>query len=494
MNNNKRHTKLSIYGSTYGNLKAMKINNNFVTQNKNIQNRNRFTFQLNYKHPCFHKLSQIKINSKQYEQRGDIFEYDVGQICHNYRTIYISISNDKKALKSSVEKFYVQRLNEQERNFFKFDLQKIYAIIDRGRISIKFNIKISVRILKKKLAKIFDHIFDAKHFELYVPTQDTILKSSGTFKEQQENKNKFSFDDYNCRCCIVLYNTNAELDVNSCNFYNIRINDPSEIPQPMLLETYGKRLLIRYKKQFKVIDFVNYIFSFIYNSKNHIFYDEYKDLIDLYYGFNNENEGDSDYDMIQLDTNDKPHKCNDILILAVNGANTFFQHNVYSSNETMVCDRKLNFNFNIFLMRNGNKPSTPLKHVTLLMKFVLSEKAGRCSVNEKLTPKTEVAKIDNMRYIGFPLSVYIDPNDSLYNIVRKHLGKAMKLIICCYRIKVNDKVISVAKSKWGRYKPYWKFVKDNPNDFLIFKMKPDGKDGCIPRWKISKDISSMFTK
>ncbi len=95
------------------------------------------------------------------------FEFSAHDFCQNIRRVTVIIKNDTTKLKRCIQRHYDLRLNDNEKQFFKSEIDSALKIIDNGRMKITINVSLSVLILKYKICQMLDNIFDIKCIELY---------------------------------------------------------------------------------------------------------------------------------------------------------------------------------------------------------------------------------------------------------------------------------------------------------------------------------------
>ncbi len=154
--------------------------------------------------------------------------------------------------------------------------------------------------------------------------------------------------------------------------FDIRINKPNELPCPIYFhKQFDKRVVLKYKKNnFDVKDFVNYIFDIMYKSYDNIMHEQYKDLINLFYGFNcNENDCDMCDEYINR------NKCDEISIMATN--RHFYGYNrmsldLYEMND-IITFPKTHYDTHkcdLFMVKNKPFAIESSTHKKLIIKFV----------------------------------------------------------------------------------------------------------------------------
>eukprot|EP01084_Bolivina_argentea_P155962 271774_1 len=425
-------------------------------------NLNRFTFQINPRHPWW--LNHANINKYFHEtmtkckQKYIPFHNRVDLYRNNYTNIIVCIYNHE-LLKNVIQKYYKLNLNKNEREIFKSDINKVLKIIKRGVVCLQLNTSIPITFLKMKLAKQFDNIINPKYFELY-----TQCPAAKAFKSNDLLCAKIRSPYNTIGCSIVFYDTLLRgMDAN-VQMYHIQIHKPSESPHPIDFSRYAKPrkiITVRYKPIFKVKHLINYLFkSNNFLSSNHILFNEFKEYINLY----NSNK---------------------------NGISFIITHESGYGKKTPVYKMDDEYKYpgccDLHMIRI--KPYEPLRNIKLKLKFVSNEadeQPTKCDLNIE----TNIKNINDLDYIGLPLNVWINKNDSLDEIIRNNLNKVYEYIISCYRININDKKIMIIPKKiWNNYKPYSKFLWNQPNDILIFKvMQPRPNLNLTPRFTQTKNI------
>lgn len=418
------------------------------------------TFQLNYNHPWFNKTNKFDETKLECAKRMDKFHNSAAEFCHNIQVIDLKYFGNKSLLKSSIAYYFNSKVNNNNgKNDNNNDkLETIYNYIDKPP-KIRLSATSNSTVLRMKISKLFGNIIDPKYIELIEDRYDnTPIKWNAPIGSNSS----------------ILYNF-VLYDVKSMDnqvLYNVQIFDPINVPHPFRFSDNSRMISIRYKPKFMAKEFVNYIFETIYCSKNHILHFQYKNIMDSF------------YDQNKLRTSDKI-KC----ILARQNNRYYRRNNVsefmqFSENETYTQDSHYRYedffggNVDLYMIRMKSYESN--RKVKLNIKFISNE-------NEKLSTKTNINEIKNLKYVGLPLTVWINKNDTMKYIIDKYLSETKQFIHFCYRIKVKDKIISIPERKRSEYKPYYEFIKNHSNDFVIFKFKKEdyktnGKSKCLTKY------------
>merc|ERR1712228_887622 len=229
-----------------------------------------YTFQLNEGHPCF----ATTIESREYEakckQNMIQFQSNAIAFCSNIVYMNIGLSEDKDMTISCFKKYYDEKLSHSERKIFGYEWKKVLSVLKKNTVRIRMNRLSHPLILRKKIMNLLGNIVSAKHIEIC--TQNRLILDA------LKSYNHCFYSGY---CRFVLYDIMA-LPSTYTHLYKVRIFDPSKYPNPCYNEEGGIVIDIRYKKEFNVKEFVNYIFEVIKGSDNAIFSHRYQYLLPFY--------------------------------------------------------------------------------------------------------------------------------------------------------------------------------------------------------------------
>eukprot|EP01084_Bolivina_argentea_P047768 88041_1 len=433
---------------------------------------NMHTFQLNYRHPWVQTAKPFEKSKLICEQKLDEFCFMSRNFCSSFKDISVTILNNKNELKSLIRQFYETELNHEERKAFAYDLNCLRDIINKPQIIINMSTSSKSGKLRIKLSKLLGNIIHPHNIELYrkgyLCTWLKRIPWHSPLGFTESFKCKFIIDDVTS---YVKHGSNIT--------YKIRIFKPKICPHPFYVDDnfckktnqnmIPKTIKIRYKEQFKFDELISHVFETIYKSKskNNIFRADYEDELELFYGvgfnlFNN------------YDENNIPCRNNEIKCIISTKSDTnmktkdFSMHDTYDKNILQELSNRCLSNiekrsFDLFMMRV--KPYEIAKDYTfkLRIKFISEE-----TNNPKLTENTSIDIFNTFKFDGIPLDIWIYEQDTIEDIIHEYFQQTKGYIKCCYRVNVGNKLELISDIVHDEYRPYYEFMIQYGNDYLLF--------------------------
>merc|ERR1711920_345833 len=89
---------------------------------------------------------------------------------------------------------------------------------------------------------------------------------------------------------------------------------------------------------------------------------------------------------------------------------------------------------------------------------------------------------ENWDNLGLPLTVWINKQDTVQDVIDLHCRKIKKYLIKCYRLKDDGtigkgKAILIHKHKWDSYRISQRMKL--PKDSIVFKLKPRDENNIL---------------
>eukprot|EP01084_Bolivina_argentea_P301452 520080_1 len=181
-------------------------------------------------------------------------------------------------------------------------------------------------------------------------------------------------------------------------------------PYPLYFKNDILNIRIYYKKKFKCKEFIGVIFEMMLKSSDHILYEEFNDLLNIYYDFNNNKEIDCDCieEIESLIMNDK--------ITCVLQESQIKNNTKKSPQHPKIFHLKDEYktpcpqitNWDLFIIKI--KPSQKCNNIKLDIKFLL-DIGSKWYKKQKLNAKTNINDIKHLHFIGLPLTIWINKMD-----------------------------------------------------------------------------------
>eukprot|EP01084_Bolivina_argentea_P141078 247941_1 len=246
--------------------------------------------------------------------------------------------------------------------------------------------------------------------------------------------------------------------------YMIRVHQHKDAPYPFwsLIKDYNEIITIKYNKEFTVKNFVQEVLAS-------------RDTVDS-------NERKMNERMLYVLS---PYPVSEGVSQSQRGYHIVFE-NAYPMNSVQryECNNKTNVQlFDLFMIPTKRSYATSDNKLRLVIKFIVKSETY-FPENKSFNAKMNVDLLDNLRFIGIPLIVWIDKNDTLQNVIDQFVHPKAR-VKYTYRVKTNDKIESIAKGKRNTCCPH-RFLQKNPNDYMIIVIQHVPNNfGWIPtfdRW------------
>eukprot|EP01083_Nonionella_stella_P123125 370805_1 len=416
-----------------------------------------FTVQLNPMHNWFRTTNKLEPIKKNCVERLDAFHLDAKVFCKNIINARIKYMGSKELLMNAVQKYYMQHFDEQEREVFDDDLKNTLTFIQglnntRSIRTSKSSLSGSARI---KLAQLFQNIIPSNNIELF----DYDYGERIDWNHELGGELRFG---------IVLYDTKQfQFNVAIDKLYHIRVHGSNEGAYPFNLGAEDSTTLtIKHKKQFKVKSFMDDMFASLEKAKGHLLHIQHRKLLDMYFKNRKRFERNTNIRGILTERQQKYNYYNKYE--KQKDIPTYDMNDVFDAGSaTNTWERNKIRELDLFLIQTENDDDE--SKFKLKIKFVSS----------KFNAKTDVNTLHSIRWVGMPMVVWIEKHETLQQVLNQYLDDTTKeMIQCTYRVIVGNKVVSIAKSKRSKYKPYYEYLKDNEEDYIVLsltKSKTQGK-------------------
>eukprot|EP01083_Nonionella_stella_P042876 115731_1 len=397
------------------------------------------TIQVNPYHPwfCMDPTKRINDIRAKCKTNGVTFHSRADDFYKTIRTVMVCMQVDKHILKSCIQTHYEARLNKDEKKLFHHNMETIYDAIARSQFSFRVASSPVQNELTLKICKLYDNLI---HPESIILVKHYALR-------------------YNC---YLLWGQPSNSNDHAKQFYHVNIYTPMHGPHPFYSkQTPCKSVTITYQGKCNSHDFIEHVFDTIYTSKDHILYDGYKDLMDLYYGNRQLPENEDDCDMLEPEL---PHHTSNGIKCIVHKSTQFIHHkdnklrvdldDIESEFESMV-------HLDLFMIRM--KTNDQSRNIKLKIEFRTDRERLRINKGERV-------RLYTSDRVGLPLFVWIHKGDTLMHVIDKYLATSKGYIQSCQRVRKQDgdtRQLGIPKKDWHRYQIY--FQLELPNEYLQFR-------------------------
>eukprot|EP01083_Nonionella_stella_P121189 364040_1 len=397
------------------------------------------TIQVNPYHPwfCMDPTKRINDIRAKCKTNGVTFHSRADDFYKTIRTVMVCMQVDKHILKSCIQTHYEARLNKDEKKLFHHNMETIYDAIARSQFSFRVASSPVQNELTLKICKLYDNLI---HPESIILVKHYALR-------------------YNC---YLLWGQPSNSNDHAKQFYHVNIYTPMHGPHPFYSkQTPCKSVTITYQGKCNSHDFIEHVFDTLYTSKDHILYDGYKDLMDLYYGNRQLPENEDDCDMLEPEL---PHHTSNGIKCIVHKSTQFIHHkdnklrvdldDIESEFESMV-------HLDLFMIRM--KTNDQSRNIKLKIEFRTDRERLRINKGERV-------RLYTSDRVGLPLFVWINKGDTLMYVIDKYLANSKGYIESCRRVRTQDedtRQLGIPRKQWPRYQIY--FQMDLPDESLLFR-------------------------